>query len=145
MSCEVSVSRVIGRRIRSGGVLWVRRLVLVLGLVLGLTVVFWTIVGVSWLSGRDGRGPSLGSRVDRVGQNPGLLRRITWLVVTSTTLLDGGESDWRLAVVFIIPRPGQFTLGSFTHTTNAAKATENGDEENPEYNTDNSANAQLGV
>ena len=115
-------------------------------LMLGLAVVLgWTIVRVSWLSGRDGRRPGLCSRVDRVGQNPGLLRRITWLEVTSTTLLDGGESDWRLAVVFIITRPRQFILGSFTHTTNAAKATENGDEENPEYNTNNSANAQLGV
>ena len=130
--------------------LWVGRLVLVQRLM--LAVVVWTIVGVSWLSGRDGRRASLCSRVDRVGQNPGLLWRITWLVVTSsnssktsTTLLDGGESDWRLAVVFIITRPRQFILGSFTHTTNAAKATENGDEENPKYNTDNSANAQLGV
>ena len=116
-----------------------------LGLGLGL------IVGVSWLSGRDGRGPGLCSRVERIGERPGLLRRITWLVVrgsssnTSNTLLDGGETDWRLAVVFIITRPRQFILGSFTHTTNAAKATENGDEENPKYNTDNSANAQLGV
>ena len=98
--CEVSVSWVIGRRVRGGGVVWVGRL----GLRLGLTVVVWTIVGVSWLCGRDGRGPSLCSRVDRVGQNPGLLRRITWLEVTSTTLLDGGECDWRLAVVFIMRR-----------------------------------------
>ena len=119
-----------------------------LGLGLGL------IVGVSWLSGRDGRGPGLCSRVERIGERPGLLRRITWLVVrgsssntsnTSNTLLDGGETDWRLAVVFIITRPRQFILGSFTHTTNAAKATENEDEEKPQYNTDNSANAHLGV
>ena len=113
----VSVSRVVGRRIRGGGVLRVGRL--------WLTVVARTIVGVPWLSGRDGR------RVDRVGESPGLLRRITWLVVTSitsTSLLDGGESDWRrlgLGVVFITTRSHQFILGSFTHTTNAAEATEN--------------------
>ena len=141
MSGSASVSRVIGRRVGSGGVVRVGRL----GLGLGL------IVGVSWLSGRDGRGPGLCSRVERIGERPGLLRRITWLVVrgsssnTSNTLLDGGETDWRLAVVFIITRPRQFILGSFTHTTNAAKATENEDEEKPQYNTDNSANAHLGV
>ena len=113
---------------------------------LRLTVVLWSIVRVSWLGRRDGRGACTCSRVDRVRQPPGLLRRITWLIVTSSTsLLDGGESDWRLAVVFIITRPRQFTLGSFTHTTNAAKAREYGDGENPKYNTDNSANAQLGV
>ena len=122
-----------------------------------LTLVLRSIVGVSWLGGRDGRGASICSRVDRVRQSPGLLRGITWLIVTSSsssssytsytssTLLDGGESDWRLAVVFITTRPRQFILGSFTHTTDAAKATENGDGENPKYNTDNSANAQLGV
>ena len=120
---SVSVSRVVGRRIRGGGVLRVGRL--------GLTVVSWTIVGVSWLGGRDGRRPSLYPRVDRVGESPGLLRRITWLVVTSitsTSPLDGGESDWRrlgLGVVFITTRSHQFILGSFTHTTKAAEATEN--------------------
>ena len=118
----VSVSRVIGRRIRGRGVLWVGRLGLVL-------TVAWTIVGVARLGGRDGRRPSLYSRVDRVWETPGLLRRIAWLEVTTSStssLLDGGEGDWRLrlTVVFITTRSHQFILGSFTHTTNAAEATE---------------------
>ena len=66
---SLSVARVIGRRIRCGGVLREGRL--------RLTVVLWSIVRVSWLCRRDGRGACTCSRVDRVRQPPGLLRRIT--------------------------------------------------------------------
>ena len=60
-------------------------------------------------------------------------------------LLDAGEGDWLVSLFIRARHSTQLILGPLTHTVDATHATENGDDDHTDNNTNDSANAGAGV